>query len=406
MSGPWEKDLWYHGDSLEAGLNLSRRGTLYIWARQPLRASRACNMMELDNTSLASRLGLCFRSMNISQDRKIIASPWFSTIFGTVGLSSNLFALCVLISSSRKMHSRSRSSFLVFLCGLVVTDFMGLLVTGSIIISYHFTKFDWMEVDPSCYLCNFLGFSMVFFGQCPLLLGATMAGERFFGINRPFSRSGNMSKHRAWAMVGMVWGFSFFLGLLPLLGLGEYSLQYPSSWCFITLLHDINNKVFCMIFALLGILSVGLSFIFNIVSVVTLCRVYHDRESAQRRRDSEVEMMVQLVGIMVIATVCWLPLLVRTSFLLLLWFHPLCFPVLGASLMQALIGQSSCSASESSCSRRRNKDPLCMGLAYRTSPGVVFISHWLGPWLISSAVALSPALLYPGSLEPPILGLK
>ncbi|XP_006027254.1 thromboxane A2 receptor [Alligator sinensis] len=267
-------------------------------------------MMELDNTSLASGLGLCFRSMNISQNKKIIASPWFSTIFGTVGLSSNLFALCVLISSSRKMHSRSRSSFLVFLCGLVVTDFMGLLVTGSIIISYHFTKFDWMEVDPSCYLCNFLGFSMVFFGQCPLLLGATMAGERFFGINRPFSRSGIMSKHRAWAMVGMVWGFSFFLGLLPLLGLGEYSLQYPSSWCFITLLHDIKNKVFCMIFALLGILSVGLSFIFNTVSVVTLCRVYHDRESAQRRRDSEVEMMVQLVGIMVIATVCWLPLLI------------------------------------------------------------------------------------------------
>ncbi|KAM7134820.1 LOW QUALITY PROTEIN: thromboxane A2 receptor [Macrochelys suwanniensis] len=263
------------------------------------------------NDSLA-KLGSCFPqrhlSANLSENgMKLIVSRWFSTTFGSIGLASNLFALCVLVSSSRKMHSRARSSFLIFLCGLVVTDFLGLLVTGSIIISYHFTKFDWTAVEPACYLCNFLGLSMVFFGQCPLLLGATMAGERFFGINRPFSRSTSMSKRRAWFR-GMVWAFSFS-GLLPILGLGNYSLQYHS-WCFITLLHDAKNVTFCLIFALLGILAVGLSFLFNTVSVVTLCRVYHDRESVQRRRDSEVEMMVQLVGIMIIATVCWLPLLI------------------------------------------------------------------------------------------------
>ncbi|KFW04332.1 Thromboxane A2 receptor, partial [Fulmarus glacialis] len=189
-----------------------------------------------------------------------IASPWFSTAFGLIGLCSNLFALCVLLSSSRKLSSRARSSFLVFLCGLVVTDFMGLLVTASVIIPYHFIKFAWAEVDPSCHLCNFLGFSMVFFGQCPLLLGATMAGERFFGINHPFSRYTSISKRRAWSILGL-------FSVLP-------------------------------------------SFSFNPVSVVTLCRVYHDRESVQRRRDSEVEMMVQLVGIMIIATICWMPLLV------------------------------------------------------------------------------------------------
>ena len=233
------------------------------------------------------------------------------TCFGVVNLSLSLFALYVLLSSSRQLSSRSRSSFLVFLCGLVVTDFMGLLVTAAVIIPYHFTKFSWPQVDPGCHLCNFLGFSMVFFGQCPLLLGATMAGERFVGINRPFSRSTSVSKRRAWAVVATVWGFSCALGLLPVLGLGRYTLQYPGSWCFLTLLPDAGNVVFCLLFALLGVCSVLLSFVFNTVSVVTLCRVYHDRESVQRRRDSEVEMMVQLVGIMVIATICWMPLLVR-----------------------------------------------------------------------------------------------
>ncbi|OPJ77562.1 thromboxane A2 receptor [Patagioenas fasciata monilis] len=256
----------------------------------------------------------CFGVFNATDGRhsvqNSITSPWFSTTFGLIGLCSNLFALCVLLSSSRQLSSRARSSFLVFLCGLVVTDFMGLLVTASVIIPYHFIKFSWAKVDPGCHLCNFLGFSMVFFGQCPLLLGATMAGERFFGINHPFSRSTSISKRRAWSIVGLVWGFSCLLGLLPVLGLGRYTLQYPGSWCFLTLLPDTGNIVFCLLFALLGIFSVLLSFIFNTVSVVTLCRVYHDRESVQRRRDSEVEMMVQLVGIMIIATICWMPLLI------------------------------------------------------------------------------------------------
>ncbi|XP_075300230.1 thromboxane A2 receptor [Opisthocomus hoazin] len=270
--------------------------------------------MEPHNGSAAGRPDTCFGAFNASDGRNStqssITSRWFSTTFGLIGLCSNLFALCVLLRSSRQLSSRTRSSFLVFLCGLVVTDFMGLLVTASVVIPYHFVKFAWAEVDPNCHLCNFLGFSMVFFGQCPLLLGATMAGERFFGISRPFSRSTSVSKRRAWSIVGLVWGFSCLLGLLPVLGMGRYTLQYPGSWCFLTLLPDAGNAVFCLLFALLGIFSVLLSFVFNTVSVVTLCRVYHDRESVQRRRDSEVEMMVQLVGIMVIATICWMPLLI------------------------------------------------------------------------------------------------
>lgn len=267
--------------------------------------------MELWNLNASQPLGSCFRNTNISKARgSNIASPWFSTIFGIIGLCSNLFAFCVLVNSSRKMHSRSRSSFLVFLCGLVVTDFLGLLVTVSIVVPYHFLLFQWESVDPGCHLCNFMGVVMVFFGLCPLLLGATMAAERFVGISRPFCRSTRMSKRRAWTLVGLVWASGFLLSLLPIIGLGDYSLQYPNSWCFLTLLHDAGNRAFCLIFALLGIFCVGLSFFLNTISVVTLCRVYHDSESVQRRRDSEVEMMVQLLGIMVIASVCWLPLLV------------------------------------------------------------------------------------------------
>ncbi|KAM8939016.1 thromboxane A2 receptor [Pelodytes ibericus] len=272
-----------------------------------------CPTIKIDQNSLAPSMGTCFRYINFTipvESKKPITSLWFSTIFSFIGLASNFFAFCVLVNASRKTRSRSRSSFLIFLCGLVVTDFMGLLVTGIIVVSYHITQFNWQVFDKDCHLCNFLGLSLVFYGQCPLLLGATMAAERFFGINKPFSRSANVSKKRACAIVVMVWCFAFFLALLPIMGLGKYTLQYPKSWCFLTLLQDTKNKAFGLIFSLTGILSVCLSFLLNTISVVTLCRVYHDRESVQRRRDSEVEMMVQLVGIMVIASVCWLPLLI------------------------------------------------------------------------------------------------
>ncbi|XP_056427004.1 thromboxane A2 receptor [Hyla sarda] len=271
-----------------------------------------CLTMEIEET-LSSPAASCFRHINMTTSvggQKPITSWWFSTIFSIIGLSSNLFAFCVLVSASKKTRSRSRSSFLIFLGGLVITDFTGLLVTGTIVVSYHITQFNWQILDQNCYLCNFFGLSMVFYGQCPLLLGASMAAERFFGITKPFSHSANISKKRAYCIVVMVWCFAFLLALFPIMGIGSYTLQYPKSWCFLTLLQDLKNKAFGLIFSFIGIFSVCLSFILNTISVVTLCRVYHDRESVQRRRDSEVEMMVQLVGIMIIASVCWLPLLI------------------------------------------------------------------------------------------------
>ncbi|MGH0183753.1 UNVERIFIED_CONTAM: hypothetical protein FKN15_012893 [Acipenser sinensis] len=256
--------------------------------------------------------GLCFstRFPPIVRLNNTITSHLFSTIFSGLGLTSNFFAFCVLVGAYRRTQSRSRSSFLIFLCGLVVTDFAGLLVTGSIVLTYHYNRFIWEEVDPNCHLCNFMGLSMVFFGLCPLLLGATMAIERFMGINRPFSRSSNMSKRRALCTVLLVLAFACFIGILPIMGLGHYKLQYPKSWCFFSITPEPVDQVFSLIFSLVGLLSIVVSILLNTVSVVTLFKVCCDRESVQRRRDHEVEMMVQLLGIMVIASVCWCPLLI------------------------------------------------------------------------------------------------
>ncbi|XP_055020881.1 thromboxane A2 receptor isoform X2 [Boleophthalmus pectinirostris] len=237
-----------------------------------------------------------------------IASAYFSSIFSVLGLTSNLVAFIVLLQSFKRAKSRSRSFFLVFLGGLVVTDFLGLLVTGSIVVSFHVTHFNWRQLDPNCHFCNFMGMSMVFYGLCPLLLGATMAIERFSGINCPFSRSQAMPKKRTVIMVLVVWMIAGSISLLPIFGVGSYHMQMPGSWCF-NISSMGNDKIFSLVFSLVGLTCLTVSFVLNTVSVVTLIRVCCGPGGTQRRRDHEVEMMVQLILIMVIASVCWCPLL-------------------------------------------------------------------------------------------------
>lgn len=239
-----------------------------------------------------------------------VASAYFSVVFCVLGLSSNLFALVVLVKSFQRTHSRSRSSFLLFLCGLAITDFMGLLVTGAIVVTFHITHFNWMKLDPYCHFCNFMGMSMVFYGLCPLLLGATMAMERFVGITQPFARSTNMSRNRVYTTVTSVWVTAGCISLLPLFGLGSYHLQIPGSWCFLNISSAPLDMAFCLVFSVIGLTSLAMSFILNTVSVVTLLKICCGQDSNQRRRDNEVEMMVQLILIMIIASICWYPLLV------------------------------------------------------------------------------------------------
>ncbi|XP_034567577.1 thromboxane A2 receptor [Notolabrus celidotus] len=239
-----------------------------------------------------------------------IASAYFSIIFGTLGLASNLIAFIVLLKSFRRTHSRSRSSFLIFLGGLVITDFMGLLVTSAIVIPFHVTHFNWRHLDPDCHFCSFMGMSMVFYGLCPLLLSAAMALERFIGINRPFARSTSTPKSRTVSMVMMVWFTAGCIALLPVTGVGSYHIQMPGSWCFLNISSEGNDLIFSLLFSLVGLVCIAMSFLLNTVSVVTLIKVCCGQDRTQRRRDHEIEMMVQLILIMVIASICWCPLLV------------------------------------------------------------------------------------------------
>lgn len=258
----------------------------------------------------ANHTPLCYSINSPPFQYHPIASAFFSSIFSALGLISNFVAFIVLVKSFRQTQSRSRSSFLIFLGGLVVTDFLGLLVTGSIVVSFHQTHFNWRQLDPNCHFCNFMGMSMVFYGLCPLLLGATMAVERFIGITRPFERFTAMPRSRTVSMVLIVWLSAGVIALLPVTVLGSYHMQFPGSWCFFNIGFEGSDQAFALLFSFAGLLSIAVSFLLNTVSFVTLIKVCCKQDRTQRRRDHEIEMMVQLLLIMVIESICWCPLLV------------------------------------------------------------------------------------------------
>ena len=89
----------------------------------------------------------------------------------------------------------------------------------------------------------------------------------------------------------------------------------PGSWCFFNISSKGNDMGFSLLFSLVGLTSIAASFILNTVSVGTLIKVCCGQDGTQRRRDHEIEMMVQLILIMVIASISWCPLLVSLPIL-------------------------------------------------------------------------------------------
>lgn len=111
-------------------------------------------------------------------------------------------------------------------------------------------------------------------------------------------------------MVLMVWLAAGCIALLPLIGIGSYHIQAPGSWCFFNISSKGSDMVFSLLFSFVGLTSIVVSFLLNTVSVVTLIKVCCGQDRTQRSRDHEVEMMVQLILIMIIASISWCPLLV------------------------------------------------------------------------------------------------
>nr|XP_020656070.1 prostaglandin E2 receptor EP1 subtype isoform X1 [Pogona vitticeps] len=278
-----------------------------MFAIHPSNASQAPPATRQVNVS-SSNMGLEKMPANDSS----AAAPIFSM---TLGVVSNIVALVILVQSYARFRRRSKATFLLFASSLVITDLAGHVIPGSFVLRLYATRRGWAAMDPSGALCQFFGASMVFFGLCPLFLGFIMAVERCVGITRPLLHAAIVTPSRTkLSLVGLC-ATALVIALLPLCTPGSYAIQSPGTWCFLKVQNPTAwpEMAFALLFSVLGLASLLASFLCNTFSgfILVRARLRGQRKCGHRRaKPHDIEMVVQLVGIMVVSCICWSPVLI------------------------------------------------------------------------------------------------
>ncbi|XP_068175368.1 prostaglandin F2-alpha receptor [Antennarius striatus] len=236
-----------------------------------------------------------------------------SAVSMTVGVFSNGLALFILVKSYTRIRIKSKAYFLLFASSLVITDLLGHLINGSLVLFVYSSHKRWEEFDPHLIMCSIFGVCMVFFGLNPLLLGSVMAVERCIGVTRPIFHSTALASHHVKRLLGLTWLLAALVAIMPVVLQRPYKVQSSRSWCFFHMEgpKDKLDVLLPLLFSLLGLLALMLSIVCNTLTSCALlqarlCRNHHCRGSSYH-----IEMICQLLAIMLVSCICWGPLLIH-----------------------------------------------------------------------------------------------
>lgn len=232
------------------------------------------------------------------------------------GVVGNSLALILVYVSYRKKENRRKRSFLLFIGSLALTDLFGQLLTSPVVISVYLADLKWCRIDTSGKLCNYFGVCMTTFGLCSLFLASAMAIERAMAITNPHWYSNHMKTSMTKLTLSAIWCLGFLFALLPVAGIGEYTNQWPGTWCFISTGKSIasGSVFFANTFAFLGIFSLLVTLSCNVVTIrglIIRCKTKTGASQSSKQWERlTTETVIQLLGIMCVLIVCWSPLLV------------------------------------------------------------------------------------------------
>ncbi|XP_076046383.1 uncharacterized protein LOC143028333 isoform X2 [Oratosquilla oratoria] len=255
-----------------------------------------------------------------------IVSP---IILSFMGVTGQLAALYILHRTTRRQNART--VFYVMLCTLIWTDFFGkITTTPPAILAYALGS--WTGGLPLCY---YHGYIMMVITMVTHLLVSSMALERFLGIRHTYMYNRILTLSRAKFLLVGIWVFSLLFCALPMLDVGEYALQYPGTWCYLSLhpcsTTPLRHLLYANTFALFNVVCLVFLVFCNVVVVGTLLKMrmfrykFSPSKSCQphrtsKQRELEVEMVIVLVVLTFVFTVSWAPLDLRV-FLNQFWPH-------------------------------------------------------------------------------------
>ncbi|XP_005656189.1 prostaglandin E2 receptor EP3 subtype isoform X2 [Sus scrofa] len=270
----------------------------------------------------AEEQGNLTRSLGSSEDCGSVSVVFPMTMLIT-GFVGNALAMLLVSQSYRRRESKRKKSFLLCIGWLALTDMVGQLLTSPVVIVLYLSHQRWEQLDPSGRLCTFFGLTMTAFGLSSLFIASAMAVERALAIRAPHWYSSHMKTSATRAVLLGVWLAVLAFALLPVLGVGQYTIQWPGTWCFISTRTGGNetssennwgNIFFASAFSFLGLSALVVTFACNLATIkalVSRCRAKAtaSQSSAQWGRIT-TETAIQLMGIMCVLSVCWSPLLI------------------------------------------------------------------------------------------------
>lgn len=239
-------------------------------------------------------------------------------MFGS-GVFGNILALIVLF---RSFPDQKRNMFYRLVAGLTVTDLLGTTLTSPVVIAVHANDCQWIGGQI---MCNYFGFMMILAGYATMLIICCMSIERVICIRHPYIYRTRSSTKHATHILLICWSLAAFISLLPFMGFGDIVLQYPYTWCFFDYYSTSpEHKAFNYFYAIVAILIILVTGCCNLTSMCTLfnhCRsqdIRHgtgekSRKYCRSKKYRDCQMLVQIIGITLVFSTCYLPLMVRIA---------------------------------------------------------------------------------------------
>ncbi|KAM6944022.1 prostaglandin E2 receptor EP4 subtype-like [Lycodopsis pacificus] len=248
--------------------------------------------------------------------------PSIMFIFGVVG---NVIAIVVLCKSRKE---QKETTFYTLVCGLAVTDLLGTLLASPVTIATY-VKGSWPGEDP---LCQYFGFTLLFFSLSGLSIICAMSVERYIAINHAYFYNDYVDQKLAGLTLLAIYISNALFCALPIVGFGQVKKQYPQTWCFLEWRSNkTSDAAYSYTYAGFSSLLILATVVCNVLVCAALIRMHRrfvrrtslgtdlgrSVEPPKRGRSfgrlagAEIQMVILLIGTSVVVLICSIPLVAQ-----------------------------------------------------------------------------------------------
>lgn len=226
-----------------------------------------------------------------------------------LALVFNISALFMIIKSS-KFHKWS--AFYRLMISLTITDLFGSITCFPVLLATYANNVEWQGGQP---VCDYTGYMISFvFLSSASIIGA-MSAERFIGVWFPFFYNSIAKEKRTNIILGAIWTTAAFISLLPIIGFGEYVLQYPGTWCFYNFrAKNRIDEVYAYMYSIVWIIIILCIISFNVLVIIRLTlrrlRTHDKKKQNSKANRNEIFSIILLVVIVIVTATCGIPLAV------------------------------------------------------------------------------------------------